>query len=237
MAAMAGHVVAGVALAVALAASGHAPDAVGAAHHRPAPTVSRAGHKPAPTVTPIEKSLVPFAANRGQVDESVRYRAQGSGYHLYLTDAEAVLALRGSGPAEIGVLRLRPVGAAPARAVSGSDRRHVVTRQVWPGIDWAWHGSSKAPTYDLDLAPGVDADAARFEAVGARSLRMDRHGNLLITNAVGVMTGHAPTAWQTARDGSRQPVLVRYVLLDGNMFGFRIGAHDPTRPVTIDVSM
>jgi hypothetical protein len=237
MAAMAGQVLAGVGLAVALAASGHATEVAGDAHSRPAPAVSRASHQPAPRVTRTAKSFVPFAANGGQVDESVRYLAQGSGYHLYLTDTEAVLALRGSGPATVGVLRLRPVGAAPARIVTAGDRHHVVTRQVWPGIDWAWHGSSKAPTYDLDLAPGVDADAARFEAVGAHSLRVDGQGNLLIPNALGVVTGHAPTAWQTARDGTRQAVLVRYVLLEENTFGFRIGAHDPSRPVTIEVSM
>ena len=97
--------------------------------------------------------------------------------------------------------------------------------------------SAKTRTYQLDLPPGADADAVRFETGGARSLRLDAHGNLLITNALGVRRAYAPTAWQTARDGHREPVLVRYVLVNGKAVGIRIGAHDPARAVTIAVPM
>jgi hypothetical protein len=184
---------------------------------------------------------VSFTANAGKVDQSVRFLAQGGAYHLYLTDQDAVLALhtpKGSGPEKIGVLHLRPVGAAPGRAVTSSDRRHAVTtHQVWPGIDWSWRGTTNHAAADLTLAPGVDPKAARFEAAEVRSLRLDRAGNLVITTVRGVLTLPAPTAWQTAPDGSRQPVQTGYVLLGANRFGFRLGAHDPSRPVTIDTAV
>jgi hypothetical protein len=149
MAAAAGHVVGGVVLAVALAASGHAKDAADGVHSAATPTVHRAS---------------------------------------------------------------TPTRDLPVR-------------------------SAKARTYDLTLAPGADARAVRLETGGARSLRLDASGALLITNALGVRRAPAPVAWQTARDGSREAVLVRYVLLDGRTIGLRIGAHDPARAVTIRVPM
>jgi hypothetical protein len=245
---MNGHAMAGLGLAVVLAGSGHhatgAPDAAQSVHR---PAVHQHHHKSAPAAVPAQPARLPiadrsapvaFTANAGNVDQSVRYLAEGSGYHLYLTDSDAVLALhtpKGSSPVRIGVLHLRPVGAAPTRTVTSSDRRHVaVTRQVWPGIDWAWHGTADRTAYDLILSPGVTAKTARFEAVDARSLRLDRQGNLLITTARGTLTLPAPTAWQTAPDGSRQPVQTGYVLLGANRFGFRLGAHDPSRPVTVE---
>jgi hypothetical protein len=183
---------------------------------------------------------VAFTTNSGTVDQAVRYLAEGTGYHLYLTDQEAVLALhtpKGSGPVRIGVLHLSPIGAAPGRAVTGNPGRHsVVTSQVWPGIDWTWHGTTRAVTYDLNLAKGVDAKAARFELLDARSVKLDPRGDLIVTTARGALTLPPPTAWQTAADGTRRGVPVHYVLLGGTAFGYRLGTHDSTRPVTVETS-
>jgi hypothetical protein len=245
---MNGPALAGLGLAVVLAGSGHhATGALDAAQPQSRVAAHQHHHKSAPTAAPAQPARLPvtdgsapvaFTANAGNVDQSVRFLAEGSGYHLYLTDQDAVLALHtpnGSSPVRIGVLHLRPVGAASGRAVTSSDRRHVaVTHQVWPGIDWSWHGTANRTACDLTLSPGVAAKTARFEAVDARSLRLDRQGNLLITTVRGVLTLPAPTAWQTAADGSRQPVQTGYVLLGANRFGFRLGAHDASRPVTVE---
>jgi hypothetical protein len=247
---MAGKVAAGVGLAVVMA-GGHAKDATGdaappsraVAHHaakthhaKPTAVPTR----PAPLPAVAGQPLVAFTSNGGQVDGTVRYLAEGAGYHLYLTDQEAVLAVhtpKGTTPVRVGVLELQPVGAAAGREVTTRDRRHVVTPQVWPGIDWAWHGSQDAASFDLYLASGVDARAACFALVGVRSLQLDRQGNLLIATPRGVLTLPAPTAWQGAPNGTRRAVSVQYVLLGSNRFGFRVGAHDPSRPVTVDSSM
>jgi hypothetical protein len=236
-----------VGLAVVMAASGHAKDALDAPptapgthrapaparHHRPAPVADRTTSLPT-----REDPAVAFTTNGGRLDGSVRFLAAGSAYHLYVTDQDAVLAVhtpKGAGPARVGVLRLRPLGAAAGRAVTSRDQRHtVVTRQVWPGVDWSWHGTSSDVTHDLILAKGVDAKVARFEVVDARSLRLDRPGNLLITTPRGVLLLPAPTAWQPTADGGRRMVHVEYVLLGGNRFGYWVGPHDPDRPVTIE---
>ncbi len=80
-----------------------------------------------------EKALVPsairsyvlplsFEANRGQVDQQVKYLARGQGYTLFLTPGAAVLGLRSEGAGNpTAWLRLVLQGAAPAPAITGEE--------------------------------------------------------------------------------------------------------------------
>src|SRR5258706_15681991 len=67
-----------------------------------------------------------FDANRGQTDERVSFLSRGSGYSLFLTSTEAVLALYGSAEARAGsarnrgdVLRMKLLGSNPAPMAKG----------------------------------------------------------------------------------------------------------------------
>jgi len=77
-----------------------------------------------------------FEANRGQTDERVRFVSRGSGYVLFLTADEAVMALRSRSPRPVGktdkaspdgaqdgyrVLRMKLVGASQNPRVEGID--------------------------------------------------------------------------------------------------------------------
>src|SRR5256884_9504347 len=63
--------------------------------------------KPASSAEPTQARLaesygklpLSFEANRGQTDPRVKFLSRGSGYTLFLTSDEAVLALRGQEPA------------------------------------------------------------------------------------------------------------------------------------------
>ena len=57
-----------------------------------------------------------FEANRGQTDPRVKFLSRGSGYILFLTDTEAVLALSRSDSRS--VVRLKLLGANP-NAIAG----------------------------------------------------------------------------------------------------------------------
>jgi len=75
-----------------------------------------------------------FEANRGQTDARVKFLSRGSGYTLFLTPAEAVLALqvnagahasargRKSSRAETAVLRMKMVGANVAPSTEGVEQ-------------------------------------------------------------------------------------------------------------------
>ena len=62
-----------------------------------------------------------FESNQGQVDSQVKFLARGSGYSLFLTPTEAVLALRDRGRSSPAVLRLKLAGANPRPDISGRD--------------------------------------------------------------------------------------------------------------------
>src|SRR5688572_11806451 len=54
-----------------------------------------------------------FESNQGQLDPQVKFLARGSGYSLFLTPTEAVLALRERGTPGAAALRFTLAGANP----------------------------------------------------------------------------------------------------------------------------
>jgi len=126
-----------------------------------------------------------FEANTGQADKSVKFLSRGSGYGLYLTDEEVVLALRkgcagpaaGGGqaafsaqqtaprPSETGckqdadVVRMRLAGSSRGAATPAGEERLPGRANYFFGNDPAkWHTS--VPTYAKvryrGVYPGVD---------------------------------------------------------------------------------
>jgi uncharacterized protein (TIGR03437 family) len=123
-----------------------------------------------------------FEANAGQADPRVKYLSRGSGYGLYLTAEEAVLALRKGGCAgrsaagagepasfirrgeagcerEADVVRMRLAGASGMAAAPAGEERLPGTANYFIGSDPAkWH--TGVPTYAKvryhGVYPGVD---------------------------------------------------------------------------------
>jgi hypothetical protein len=112
-----------------------------------------------------------FEANEGQVDPKVRFLTRGGGYSLFLTDSEAVLALRTPGRAEnaphkvkdygaqtFDVVRMQVRGANRNPCISG-DALLAGTVNYFLGNDPAkWR--TRVPTYNrvryADVYPGID---------------------------------------------------------------------------------
>ncbi|MEW5986823.1 MAG: hypothetical protein AB1791_09330, partial [Chloroflexota bacterium] len=114
-----------------------------------------------------------FEANQGQTAAEVQFLARGSGYSLFLTSTEAVLALAQSGQAaavpgdraavpftinQSAVLRLQLVGADPLAQVRGDEPLPGVVHYLLGDGPAAWPGS--AATYGRvtyrAIYPGID---------------------------------------------------------------------------------
>lgn len=116
-----------------------------------------------------------FEANRGQSDEQVKFISRGSGYGLFLTPTEAVLALRqpatqskkigdratlvtGSKQTRDAVLRLKLVGANTAPRVLGMEELPGKVNYFIGNDPTKWR--TDVPTYAKvkyqDVYPGVD---------------------------------------------------------------------------------
>ena len=198
-----------------------------------------------------------FERNDGQADVRVRFLSRGEGYTLFLTEHDAVLALRAGG-APASVLRMSLVGSDAAAPIVGEDgvastsnyligndpgrwRRHVPAyarvryRHVYPGIDLVYYGPRRDRLeYDFVLAPAADPAAIALRFDGASSLTLNDAGDLIVgLGDGGTLVHRAPTIYQE-HDGKREAVDGRCVLRDAHTIGFELAAYDRSRPVFID---
>lgn len=196
-----------------------------------------------------------FEPNQGQADSAVRFLSRGSGYTLFLTGNEAVMALRNS-EKQNGFLKLKLVGANAAPQIAGQDQFEgksnyllgndqskwqtdvptfgkVRYSEIWPGVDMVWYGNQRTLEYDFIVKPGVSHQQISLLFEGAESLRLDAEGNLLLKTKAGELTQKAPVVYQDTEQG-RKTIAGKYLLKGQNEVGFEIGAYDASRPLVID---
>ena len=174
-----------------------------------------------------------FAANQGQADGRVKFLSRTGGYTLFLTQDEAVLALRGSkpnttrtkfagsdptpqsgtgAPTTGAVLRMKLRNANPVAKVAGMDelagtsnyfigkdpanwRTNVATylkvkyEGIYSGIDLVYYGNQRQLEYDFIVAPGADPRCIVFDVRGAKRVRRDEHGDLVLKMGEGEVQG------------------------------------------------
>ena len=203
-----------------------------------------------------------FEANTGQVDASVRFLARGSGYTLFLTEREAVLALApGARTADVpdlaqgGVLRMKLGGAGPGALVGvdtlpslinyllGDDRtrwrtgvpayRSVRRERAYEGVDLVFHSTEGRIEYDLVVAPGTKPESVTLEFEGADRMEVDAGGDLLLFVHGAALRMRKPFVYQAA-NGARSPIEARYALRGKSRVGFVVAAYDPSQALVID---
>lgn len=228
---------------------------------RPLVTPTRAA-EPATRARVLEafgRSPLHFEPNQGQAAEPVKFLARAPGYQLYLTPAEAVLALRGAQPATVRMhlvgegVNSQPVvealDALPGRShyYLGNDPQRWQTdvphfakvryAQVYPGVDWVLYGNPRQLEYDFVVAPGADPTQIALTFAGADETRIAANGELVVAVAGREVLHSAPTLYQMV-DGERRPVEGRYVVREAAdatpVVGFEVAAYDPKRPLVID---
>ena len=203
-----------------------------------------------------------FEENRGQTDSSVAFLGRGRTYVSFFLPGEIVLALpEGRTRSREGIhLVFRDaradaaiVGgdALPGRSnyfLGGDPARWVVRvpqysgvayRGLYPGIDLACHGMEGELEHDFILSPGADPAAIRVQIRGARKIRHDDAGDLILSTPAGDLVARAPVAYQE-KGGVRSPVDAAYVVRTRRArpgtfeVGFRLGTYDRSEPLVID---
>lgn len=144
-----------------LAASGQRPQQMSST--KPTPALNRAALVHAYGQLPLS-----FEANRGQTDSQVRFLSRGEGYSLFLTDKEAVLALRktqknhdagrNAETSKVDVVRMQLEGADRGLRISGENRLPGTVNYFTGKDSKNWR--SNVPTYAkvkyAGVYPGVD---------------------------------------------------------------------------------
>ena len=186
------------------------------------------------------------------------------GHRHPLSHGSALLATAGLSatvPISAAAVRLHYVGANPAARAMGQDQlpgvanyligsdpaswrtglptyAQVSYKDVYPGVDLVYYGNQAQLEYDWRVAPGADPQAIAFQVQGARGLRVDGDGSLVVATDVGALVQRAPTVYQQDADGTRHAVAARYTLsatgAQSATVGFDVGAYDPGKPLVID---
>ena len=199
---------------------------------------------------------------RGPDAGDVRYVSRGSAYTLFLTSTEAVLSLRSRAQGEGArnappiVIRMRLSGARQITGLAGLGElpgksnyfigndpsqwrtdvpnfSRVEAEGVYPGIDLVYHGNQGQLEYDFELAPRANPAKIRFGLEGARRLRVDSQGDLLVEVDGGELRFRRPVAYQKT-DGAKQFVPVRYALEGKDRVEFRLASYDRRQALVID---
>jgi uncharacterized repeat protein (TIGR01451 family) len=200
-----------------------------------------------------------FEQNDGQTAEEVRFLSRGAGYTLFLTSADAVLALRKTSPEgnRAGtVLRMKLRGGSPASRVAGRGElpgrtnyligrdpekwRRGVARfekveyeNVYPGVNLVYYGNQRQLEYDFIVSPGADPQRIRLAFDGTQALRIDDRGDLVLETRGDPVRLQKPVIYQEI-DGRREQITGAYLLEDNGEVTFQVGSYDTTRPLVID---
>ena len=201
-----------------------------------------------------------FEANQGQAAAPVKFIAHGQGYALFLTDNEAVMELGKPGQGNVSAtVRMKLAGANRQPRISGAAQMpgkmnyfigndskqwktdvptygQVKYEAVYPGIDLVYYGNQQQLEYDFTLAPGADPNQIKVSFAGARKLRLDKNGDLIVQTKAGEVRQHRPVVYQEI-NGHRQQIAGSYKLSGQREVRFEIGDYDKTMPLVIDPAL
>jgi hypothetical protein len=199
-----------------------------------------------------------FEQNLGQAPQQVQYLAHGAAYAIAITAQGAALTLGSGARASESpqMIRLRVHGATHASIPTaedplpgrvnyfvGSDPSHWRTNiatynkvryaGVYPGIDLIYYGTQGKLEYDFAVAPGAAPKTIGLSFEGARGLRVDDHGDLMIRTRDREIAFRRPVAYQVNEQGQRASVPASY-RLHGNQVRFEVGGYDHSKQLIID---
>ncbi len=206
-------------------------------------------------------SMVPlfFEENKGQSDAAVKFSARAANYNMHLTATEAVMVLPAQkfSPTNTPVVvrmqlkganarsSVQGLSALPGRTsyMFGGDRSKwqigvrqfakVKVSSVYPGIDVVYYSNKGNIEHDFIVAPGANPGRILMGFEGAKSLRLDARGHLIVGVRGGDLTYTAPTLYQTV-GGKRVSVQGRFMLVGDKHVRFVVGDYLKDKTLVID---
>jgi hypothetical protein len=111
----------------------------------------------------------------------------------------------------------------------------VNMRDVYPGIDLSYYGSSNRLEYDFIVSPGADPRKIQLGFDGASDLRVTSTGELKVSTAAGDLELKAPLVYQfTNASTSSKVYRAGRWEVKGSRAAFALGSYDRKQPLIID---
>jgi hypothetical protein len=201
-----------------------------------------------------------FVENRGQADPRVAYQLQGRDTAAYFTAQGLTFSFTQSAKQSrqrwnlkldfVGAdAATRPVGRhlTPARMsyFSGPPESWrtgirsygaIVYRNLWPGIDLVYSGTTDRLKYEFVVKPGADPQQIRLAYRGTNApLGINQQGQLEIPTPFGVIHDDKPVSTQGKGKQVKTEFVVYERAADGSQaYGFKVGKYDRRKTLVID---
>jgi hypothetical protein len=160
-----------------------------------------------------------------------------------------------SKPVSKDVIRLKLIGANSNSKITGLDELQgksnyfigndpakwrtdvtnyakVKIEDVYRGIDLIYYGNQRQLEYDWIVKPGADPKSIRFAVEGNVDLKVDLHGNLILSEKSELRL-NKPFIYQEIA-GSHEEIAGRYILHGTREVGFQLDRYDISQPLVID---
>ena len=163
-------------------------------------------------------------------------------------------------PRPVQVVRLKFAGASTPAAITGRDQlpgktnyfigndpkqwrtnvpnySAVEYRGIYPGVDARFRGDNRQLEFDFDVAPGADPSTVALEVQGARRMRVNSAGDVLLRlgGKRDVSLGK-PHIYQQSPQGRRE-IAGHYVLVARNRIAFALSPYDHSKALVIDPTL
>jgi hypothetical protein len=179
----------------------------------------------------------------------------GRGDLLHIAENHSPRPRASVSPAD--ALRMQLIGMNPGAVISGenqlpgtanyftgNDRTKWLTgvptfarvkyADVYPGVDLTYYGNRQRLEFDYEVSPGADANLIRMRFDGARRLRLDKAGDLIIASAHGQVSFQKPVIYQPAGEDGRQSIEGSFRIVSRRTVAFIVGRYDHAKLLVID---
>ena len=196
-----------------------------------------------------------FLENKGQWDSEARFLARVNELDVWFTDQgirydnhlkavgkgriphQAVSMSFAGGRAATPVASHKLRGhtdflTESAKALNVRSYGELLSKGVYPGVDFRSYFQANQPRYDFIVAPGARTSTIKLAFKGDNGLSI-KDGKLRISTMLGGFANGKPVAYQTMGN-RRVPVPARWALLDKHTAGFVVGAYDASKTLVID---
>ncbi len=197
-----------------------------------------------------------FEPNRGQSSSDAEFLARGRGFSALFKENRMDFLFTGH-PATRRPLSVTLLNASRNAAVSGEKRlpgtvnyfmgndrekwhtglptfERLRYKSVYPGTDLIYYGNKGSLEFDFQLSPGAAPSQIRMRFEGARSLRIDHNGDLIVTANDGQISFQKPVIYQPAEGGRKGLVAGSFKILGKDTVSFAVARYDRTKPLIID---
>ncbi len=106
---------------------------------------------------------------------------------------------------------------------------------LYPGVDLVYYGNQKQLEYDFEIAPGADPGKIQLEVAGARQVRVDDDGDLVLAAEQGEVLLQKPRVYQM-KGAARKEVKGNF-RIDGTRVSFALGAYNKSLALVIDPTL